>query len=159
MRQASRPALPAARWPPWAKPPPGFSLTDLDGHALNLSDFRGTAVVLNFWASWCGPCREEPPELQSVADRFQPQGVTDLGIDVQEDAAVARRFARDRGVRFPVVLDRDGGGALRYGVSGLPFAIIVGPDGVLLDQLIGQVTAEMVSERFAALGLASEGLP
>jgi peroxiredoxin len=141
------------------QPAPGFSLPGLDSRPVNLSDFEGRTVVLNFWATWCGPCREELPELQSVADRFQAQGVTVLGVNVQEGAAVVQRFLRDLGVRFPVVRDSDGNVALRYRVSGLPVTFIVGPDGVLRDRLTGQVTAGLVSERLAALGLATDGQP
>ena len=113
------------------EPAPDFALTNLDGETVRLSDFRGKTVVLNFWASWCPPCREEMPEFQELWDERGEDGSDDLvmlALDflVQDTMADARGFVEGRGFTFPVLFDTaDGSVADRYRVRGLPATFFI----------------------------------
>lgn len=122
---------------------PNFALQDLDGQTVTLADFRGRLVLLNFWASWCGPCRGETPDLQALQARVGGAGFTVVGVNQQETASDARSFAAQFGVTYPVLLDRSGEVSNAYRVGrGLPVSVLVGPDGVVLRTYIGRVSAE-----------------
>lgn len=123
---------------------PDFTLPRLDreGH-LRLEALRGKAVVLNFWASWCIPCKEEAPRLQAASRRWAAQGVVVVGIDSQDFRGDARRFVRRYGVTYPNV--HDGAGKTRdsYGVTGLPETFFIDRRG----KLVGDHVQGPVSER------------
>jgi thiol-disulfide isomerase/thioredoxin len=112
------PDLPAAA--------PDFTLADLDGNTWRLSELRGRTVVLNFWATWCGPCRMEAPGLSSFAAANPDIPV--LGIAVDGAPSALRKAARELGITYPV-LPADEATRLAYGVSTLPTTVVVGPDG------------------------------
>ena len=102
-------------------PAPDFDLGRLDREGrLSLADLRGKAVVLNFWASWCAPCRDEAPELEAAWRRYRGRGVVVLGVNARDLRSDARKFARRNDMTYPLV--HDGPGKLwdRYGVTGLP---------------------------------------
>jgi len=100
---------------------PSFELPRLDGSgSLTDEDFRGAPVVINFWASWCIPCREEARTLQRAWEEFEGRGVRFLGVNVQDTSDSARRFVEDFGITFPVVRDADQKLARDLGVYGLP---------------------------------------
>jgi thiol-disulfide isomerase/thioredoxin len=133
--------------PPSAEPgraAPNFRLADLAGGALTLSDLQGTYVLLNFWASWCGPCRGETPDLQRLYERLQPSGrLVVVGVNQQEDADTARSFVHEFGVTYPIVLDQTGEVSSTYRVGrGLPVSILLDPVGVIVDVYIGRVGEE-----------------
>lgn len=122
---------------------PNFRLASLDGADLTLTDFRGRWVLVNFWASWCGPCRGETPDLQALYERASGRGVVVLGVNQQEPLETARGFAREFGVTYPVILDRSGVVSAAYRVGrGLPVSFLVDPDGVITRIYLGRVTAE-----------------
>jgi peroxiredoxin len=107
-----------------------FELPTLDGTGTTtLSEFRGDVVYLSFWASWCVPCREEMPHLQALWSKHREDGFQVIGINVDEDPEVARQFARDHGIEFPLVLDVDRSVSKAYRVAGYPSHYIVGRDG------------------------------
>jgi len=116
-----------------------FSLMTVDGRPLSLVAFRGKTVVINFWASWCGPCREEAPILQRFAERHAGGEVVVIGIDVWDAEADARAFVNEFGLTYPNALDRDGVVSIEYGVSGVPETFVVGRDGRLLGKFTGPV--------------------
>lgn len=116
-----------------------FTLTTFDGRTLSLSDYRGKTVVINFWASWCPPCREEAPVLRAFAAAHRDDTVVLLGIDVWDSEADARAFLSEFGLTFPNALDTDGRVTVEYGVSGVPETFVVGPDGSLLGKYTGPV--------------------
>ena len=107
-----------------------FELPLLDApESVRLSEFRGDVVYLSFWASWCVPCREEMPHLQSLWREHQDQGFQVIGINVDEDPEAALAFAREHGIEFPLVRDADRAVSKQYRVAGYPSHFIVGRDG------------------------------
>jgi thiol-disulfide isomerase/thioredoxin len=123
---------------------PNFRLGDLrDGPPVTLTDFRGQWVLLNFWASWCPPCRGETPALQAFSERFAGKGLVVVGVNQQETPTTARSFADEFGVTYPMVLDRDGEVSVAYRVgSGLPVSMLVNPEGVIERVIIGAISEE-----------------
>jgi cytochrome c biogenesis protein CcmG/thiol:disulfide interchange protein DsbE len=119
------------------RPAPGFALTLFDGQAVALDDLRGMVVFVNFWASWCPPCRAEAPMLEATWRRLQEQGVVVLGVNTQDEEPRARAFLQEFGITFPNGRDPDGRIAIEYGVWGLPEAFIVDPAGRITYKHIG----------------------
>ena len=109
--------------------PPPFSGRTLDAGPLALGDLRGRVVVVNFWATWCLECRPEMPVLERLHRRFGEQGLTIVGVNAREDRETIRRYARDLGLSFPLVLDPGGTINGVYGVIGLPTTFVVARDG------------------------------
>jgi cytochrome c biogenesis protein CcmG/thiol:disulfide interchange protein DsbE len=133
-------------------PAPGFRLARLDRPGkLSLASLRGRPVVLNFWASWCAPCREEAPLLDSVWRRYRERGLVVLGIDFSDVRRDARRFARENGMSYPLVYDGHGATLTDYGVVAAPETFFVARNGKLVcDRLQGGVQFERNRERFDA---------
>ncbi|MCE7947939.1 MAG: TlpA family protein disulfide reductase [Chloroflexi bacterium CFX4] len=119
---------------------PEFSLTALDGTPLRLSDLRGKVVILNFWATWCEPCRQEMPLLEDFARKHADQVVV-IGMNVRESESVVRAFVEALGVTFPI------GSAAEptlhgYQVISLPLTFVIAPNGALVERLYGLLSAE-----------------
>jgi cytochrome c biogenesis protein CcmG, thiol:disulfide interchange protein DsbE len=141
---------------------PAFTLDRLDrGGTLSTVDLRGKAVVVNFWASWCIPCRDEAPVLQQTYERYRREGLVVLGIDVQDFKADARRFMKRFGLTYPIVYDGKGSTVGKWGVRGFPETFFVDRSGKLVGERIsGGVDIERNRETFErgvalALGDAS----
>ena len=108
------------------KPAPDLRLPRLSGQGrAALSDYRGRVVVLNFWASWCEPCREESPLLQRWHERISPRGGTVLGVDVLDVTSDAREFVREYRLTYPMLRDRDGGSQSKFGIVGYPETVVI----------------------------------
>lgn len=112
-----------------AKPAPNFTLKSLQGKNLKLSEMTGNVVLINFWASWCGPCREEMPLLNALHKKYEPLGFTVLGVNVEEKADNARGFLNDFPVDFPVLLDNKNQVSKLYNVVAMPTTVVVDRDG------------------------------
>ncbi len=130
--------------PPPAGPYPGqqapdFSLTDLDGNPIRLSDLWGRPVILHFWATWCPVCRQETPTLEAVHQRYRSRGITLLGINLRERLESVQEFARSFGLAFPILIDTDGSVAGRYQVTGIPTTLFVDPSGIVRARHIGPI--------------------
>lgn len=110
---------------------PDFLLQALDGGEIRLSDYRGRPVVLNFWATWCRPCRQEMPQLVKAYDRYRGDALLVIGVNLQEGSAVLDTFVRDFGIQYPIALDRTGDVGDRYRLLGLPTSVFIGRDGVI----------------------------
>lgn len=129
---------------------PDFRLRLLDGSDANLSDYRGKTVVLNFWASWCGPCRSEAPDLEAV-HLANPDQVVVLGVNQQETQDAAAKFRDEFGLTYPMPLDRTGEVSQAYRLPGLPVTVLIGPDGVI-ERMFGEgVTEEQLTEALEAM--------
>ncbi len=108
---------------------PRLAATDLDGKTWRLSELRGRAVLLNFWASWCEPCRAEMPTLQQLAEIYGPAKLVVLTITYKEPAAKAASFAQSTGLNLPVLLDPAGEVTHQWGAQVFPTTILIGADG------------------------------
>lgn len=108
---------------------PDFTLKTTQGSNLRLSEHRGDVILLNFWASWCGPCRQEMPLLDELQQRYQKLGFSVIGVNVDKDSALAAKMLRDIPVTFPVALDNQGTVSAEYDVSAMPTTVIIDRDG------------------------------
>jgi len=108
---------------------PNFTLKSLTGKNLKLSEMTGNVVLINFWASWCGPCREEMPLLNDLHKKYEPLGFTVLGVNVEEDAKNARGFLKNFPVDFPVLLDNKNQVSKKYNVIAMPTTVVLDRDG------------------------------
>jgi len=129
---------------------PAFTLDRLDRNGqLAVADLRGKAVVVNFWASWCIPCRDEAPVLQKTYERYRDQGLVVLGVDVNDFRQDARRFMKRYGLSYPVVYDGKGSTVGKWGVRGFPETFFVDRSGKLVGERIeGAVDIERNRDAF-----------
>ena len=121
------------------KPAPDFTLTLFDGGELTLSRYRGQPVVINFWASWCPPCREEAPLLERKWKEYKDQGVLFVGIDLQETHADGAAYVSEFGITYPNGLDTAGRITVDYGVIGLPVTFFITRQGVVERLWVGAI--------------------
>ncbi len=126
---------------------PDFVLPAVDGTSVRLSDFAGRPVFVNFWATWCGPCRKEMPEIVAANDRYADRGLAVIAVNLQEDREAAAGFAREFGMDFPTALDFKGevGGA--YRVTGLPTSYFIDRSGVIQAVWFGPLSAEELDKQ------------
>jgi len=130
---------------------PDFSLADLDGNPVHLADLRGRPVVLNFWASWCGPCVEEFPLLREAAARHADDGLAVIGIVYQDRSEAARDFMVRHGATWPAAMDPGERVASAYGILGPPETFFIGRDGTIVARQFGQFSAASLDEKLAAI--------
>lgn len=135
---------------------PDFALKSTQAQTLRLSALRGRVVVLNFFATWCPPCRAETPDLVAAERRFARKGVTFVGVDDRESAPLVSVFARMKGIRFPLVLDSDGAVGRRYDVRAIPTTYVLDRNGVIRFRRVAQLDAGTLS---AALDAVTSGAP
>ena len=117
---------------------------------LTLSELRGIPLVLNFWASWCDPCKAEAPVLQRAWQQARAGGVLFLGLNMQDITDDAHAFIRDARITYPSIRDRSNGVARRWGVTGLPETFFISPDGRVVGHVIGAVSQQQLAEGIAA---------
>jgi thiol-disulfide isomerase/thioredoxin len=96
---------------------------------VSLADLKGQVVMINFWATWCGPCRQEMPLLAQLHDKYEPLGFTMLGVNVEPDSAAAVAWLKGVPVNFPILFDTDSAVAGRFGVEGMPSSVLVDRNG------------------------------
>jgi peroxiredoxin len=131
---------------------PEFTLKDLTGKTWTFADLRGKVVLVNFWATWCPPCRKEMPDLEALYERFQSQGLVILGIS-DEEAARVEPFIRDRKVKFPVLLDPDRKVNDLFVVNGLPKSFVYDREGKFVAQSIDMRTQKQFLEMLGKAGM------
>ncbi|GBD11665.1 Thiol-disulfide oxidoreductase ResA [bacterium HR23] len=127
------------------EPAPDFTLSLFGGGQFRLAEKRGTAVVVNFWGSWCPPCRAEMPALQKVWEAYQGQGLVLIGVNVQDTEADALAFLKEVGVTFPTGPDRDGSIAVAYRVIGFPTTIFINREGQVVRRWTGAISQERLT--------------
>ncbi|GIW08433.1 MAG: hypothetical protein KatS3mg060_3238 [Dehalococcoidia bacterium] len=126
---------------------PEFSLPTLDGRTVSLASLKGKPVLLNFWATWCAPCREEMPLIQRAAARYASSGLTVLAIDVQEGEALVQPFVDEFGLTFPVLLDKNGEVVSRYRVRGIPTTVFIDRGGIIQSVYLGPMDETILESR------------
>ena len=137
----NRPPLPRSGYPA-----PDFTLETLEGKTVTLSDLNGEVVLINFWATWCPPCRAEMPAIQEVYEEYRDQGFTVLAVNQRESQGRVAAFMDELGLTFPVPLDREGRVSARYRVNALPTTFFVDRAGIIRDVTIGGPMARIFIE-------------
>jgi cytochrome c biogenesis protein CcmG/thiol:disulfide interchange protein DsbE len=130
---------------PTTGPAPDFTLTTYDGQEIRLSDLRGQVVIVNFWASWCVPCRDEAPDLQRVHERYQDRGVTVVGIAYTDTEANARAFIEEFNMTYPTGPDLGTRISDRYNILGVPETFIIDQQGNVVKFIIAPTTERELS--------------
>jgi cytochrome c biogenesis protein CcmG/thiol:disulfide interchange protein DsbE len=131
---------------------PALTFETLDGEGeIRLADYRGQAVVLNFWASWCEPCKDEAPLLEEAWQRYRDEGLVVLGIDAQDFRTDAQRFVDRYGLTYPMAFDGHGASLGRFGNTGFPETWFLGRDGRLVgEHIVGPFDREQLEENVRA---------
>ena len=119
--------------------PREFSLKTLTGETQSLSSFQGKVVFLNFWATWCGPCRIEMPSMEALYDRYKEKGLEILAVNCGEGQRDVLTFMRDNGLSFPALLDGDGRVSNSYGIQAIPTSFIIDREGKIVSRLVGSI--------------------
>ncbi len=114
-----------------------FTVKSLVGDSENLSDYRGKVIFLNFWATWCGPCRAEVGEIDALHETLKDEDFMIMALSIQEQKKKVSKFIKSNDVDFPVYLDSDGAVAAMYGVNGIPTTYIIAPDGTIVGRAVG----------------------
>jgi len=121
------------------------------GARMQLSELKGQAVILDFWASWCGPCAIQAPILDRVARRYEKKGLVVLGVNVDDPPAVARQYALQKGLTYPIVLDDGRDASKHYGVDKLPTLVVIDKEGKVAAYLTAIVDEASLDEIVAAV--------
>lgn len=136
-----------AKPPQVGGPAPPFTLNDLEGRPVTLTDYKGKVVLLNFWATWCEPCKKEMPEIQAAYEQYKEQGLAVLAVNFGENADPTVSFVHHGRLTFPVLLDRNASVAERYAVINLPVTFFIDPDGIIRERVFGgTLTAKGIGE-------------
>ncbi len=136
------------------KPAPDFAMRLLDVGSTSspedgefrLSDYEGVPVVINFWASWCPPCRQESPSFERLWRRYGDAGVQFVGVDIQDAVSDAEAYVREFGLTFPNGIDPDGAITVEYGVIGLPVTFFIGSSGIVEGRWVGAIPEDKLEE-------------
>ncbi|HZW03733.1 MAG TPA: TlpA disulfide reductase family protein [Anaerolineaceae bacterium] len=129
---------------------PNLTLESLDGERVSLNQYRGSVVLINFWATWCPPCQKEIPALDAAYQAYADQGFVILGLDVGESRQAVERYATGIGISYPILLDEDDQWMSRFGGVGLPMSVLIDRDGQIAETHLGELTPEELDGLLAA---------
>jgi peroxiredoxin len=130
---------------------PDFTVTDIDGRKLSLADYKGKVVLLNFWATWCAPCRTEIPHFVEMQNKFGPDGFQVIGISMDDDAKPVREFAQQYKLNFPVAVGDDKLAERFGGVLGLPVNFIIDREGRIYTRHLGATDVSVFDQEVKEL--------
>lgn len=130
---------------------PNFSLEQLNGPEMSLSDLKGKGVVLNFWGTWCEPCKAEMPALQQKYEALKDKGLVVVGVNIGEAPVTVEPFVKQMGVNFPILLDRNSQITKLYRIGPIPTTFFVSPDGKVEEIFIGQMNEAMIESKVAKI--------
>ena len=142
-----------------AKRAPSFMLTLFDGKVIRVEDFRGKVVFLNFWASWCVPCRAEAKTLEAAWHKYKDRGVVFLGANIQDKEEDARAFMKEFGITYLNGRDASGKIAVDYGVWGIPESFFIDGQGQITYKHVGEISSQIIDAKLdeARQGIVSGG--
>ena len=126
---------------------PDFELRDLDGKTVSLRGLRGSPVLLNFWATWCPPCRAEMPYIQQIYEEWSGKGLEVLAIDIGESPSEVKKFLQNQGLSLPVLLDTKKNVAQKYNITGIPTTFFIDSDGIIQEKVIGAFPSKGAIEK------------
>ena len=130
---------------------PDFTLIDLDGNQLSLSDFRGKMVFINFWATWCPPCRAEMPEMEAIHQEYKAEDVIVIGVDILESEDKVRQFIEHGGYSWTFVIDATGAVAADYNINVIPTSYFIDEEGIIRAVDFGAMTKRTIEARLAEM--------
>jgi cytochrome c biogenesis protein CcmG/thiol:disulfide interchange protein DsbE len=125
---------------------PNFELQNLDGQSISLSGLRGKPVLINFWASWCGPCVSEMPYIQEINKEWSDKGLIVLAINLGDNASQAEQFLQDHNLSLPVLLDTNKVVAPKYGIRAIPTTFFIDKEGIVRVKIIGAFPSKAAIE-------------
>jgi peroxiredoxin len=128
-----------------------FKLETLDGQETSLSDYEDSVVLINFWATWCAPCRAEVPDLEATYQKYQDDGFVVLGVNLEEPPETIVPFVEEFDVTYPILLDRNGELMKTYRAMGLPMSVLVDREGMIQVRHVGFLTASQLEDYLANL--------
>jgi len=126
---------------------PEINLPNLEGNYISLNSYRGEPVLLNFWATWCGPCRAEMPHLQAIYNEWTDKGLVLLTVDVGESITIARNFMQENGFTMPVLVDSSRVILDRYQITGIPTTYFIDKDGIIQEKRVGSFPDKQTIEQ------------
>lgn len=129
------------------KAAPNFSLQQLNGPALTLSDLKGKGVVLNFWGTWCEPCKKEMPALQRKYNEFKDKGLVVVGVNIGETPVAVEPFVKQFGVTFPILMDSQSQITKLYRIGPIPSTFFISPEGKVEEIFLGQLNEALITEK------------
>jgi cytochrome c biogenesis protein CcmG/thiol:disulfide interchange protein DsbE len=127
-------------------PAPDFTLTTIEGERISLEDLRGQAVLINFWATWCGPCAAEMPDIQDVYEAYAEDGFVVLAIDDAESERIVQAYVDDLGLTFPIAIDVARDVQLSYQVRAMPTSYFIDKDGIVRQVVFGSMTRPVIED-------------
>jgi thiol-disulfide isomerase/thioredoxin len=130
---------------------PDLALKGLDGQLVRLSELRGKPVVVNFWATWCPPCKQEMPDLEKTYQKYRGEGLVFLGVDQMEDLDTVQQFVKENGYSWTFLLDSDGEASKAYRASALPTTYFVDRQGIIRDVQIGAINASQLESKLSKI--------
>jgi peroxiredoxin len=143
---------PSSSYSQAGKPAPDFELELLDGTKVSLSDFEGHPILINYWATWCPPCREELPLIQERLDRYSPDLVV-LTINAGEEPKTVRNFIQQKAFSFHVLLDPEWKAEALYGIYAYPTTVFIDREGLIQARYVGGMSAEILDEYLKLIGV------